>query len=579
MRRTQRPGVLAIRALNQYRQRDVMTYLGLRYYLDNEASRTDHWAETVATDLVCRRAAPSYFKSLHYKDHNEEGVVHREMYFPGANEALAESALINACSNASGDGFAISDDVYSYRPVAHNDQSGIFEHYMLGLQRRHNALSAACHRENDAHVVFMDIKKFYPSISCRAALGAWRTACSRSNLTDSMRVLGECLISDYGTQSADSAGNLLTGPMFSHLLANLVMAPVDRKMAESGVRYFRYVDDIALVGSKDRVRKASLRLRVFLEEMGLAMHDEFSEKTLHIEASDWLEGEDDFYSPPSADSWMRLVGDIKTFLVASPPSSNDLSLRFASHGFRLPVPDYSAAASEISYAKRVGKLVRKPRMFLMSPAKAVDELANRAEALKTRYHSEFVALAEDYEKAQGYKAKRLVPKIRYRMGRLAYLSPMDELGGVASSVKWPALMLQSEVVKAIASRDVNKVIEMGGNAAQAVAQPLSVEGNSVRITKRELSVAEMQSVAIFKFNGIQVDVPAGSAADSELVRFAENGADIFLMKSKDAYISSLACLHGLASEPRHAEMLDSPFDPEEEVAHDTIDFIVNSMSN
>ena len=34
-------GLLAIRATNQYRRRDVLAYLGLRYYLDNSAARSD----------------------------------------------------------------------------------------------------------------------------------------------------------------------------------------------------------------------------------------------------------------------------------------------------------------------------------------------------------------------------------------------------------------------------------------------------------------------------------------------------------------------------------------------------------
>ena len=34
-----RPGILAVRAVNQYRRRDVLPYLGLRYYLYNNAAR------------------------------------------------------------------------------------------------------------------------------------------------------------------------------------------------------------------------------------------------------------------------------------------------------------------------------------------------------------------------------------------------------------------------------------------------------------------------------------------------------------------------------------------------------------
>ncbi len=41
MIRRQRPGVLAVRAVNQYRSRDVLTYLALRYYLDIDPASTN----------------------------------------------------------------------------------------------------------------------------------------------------------------------------------------------------------------------------------------------------------------------------------------------------------------------------------------------------------------------------------------------------------------------------------------------------------------------------------------------------------------------------------------------------------
>ncbi|MFM2320377.1 MAG: hypothetical protein RLZZ215_2998, partial [Pseudomonadota bacterium] len=38
---------LAIKALNQYRQRDVLPYLALRYYLSSSAGRQNRWIEDV----------------------------------------------------------------------------------------------------------------------------------------------------------------------------------------------------------------------------------------------------------------------------------------------------------------------------------------------------------------------------------------------------------------------------------------------------------------------------------------------------------------------------------------------------
>ncbi len=578
MRRSQRPGVLAVRSLNQYRQRDVLTYLGLRYYLDNESSRTDQWAKVVAPDLVCRRGTPSYFKSLHYKQEVDGSLLHREMHFPTANEALAEAALISACSESLGDGFSIPDQVFSYRPTRGSDCSGIFEHYMIGLQRRHDVISSLCRRDGDSTVQFIDIKKFYPSVSCALALGAWKRACSNSDLPSSMVLLGERLISDHGEQTSSAGGHILTGPMFSHLLANLVMRSVDDAMGEADVGYLRYVDDITLVGTKAQVSRAADKVRGILDSMGLTVHDESSEKTINITAAQWLDGEDDFKRDPNEDSWMSLVGDIKAFLVAKPVASNDLSLRFSRSGFRLPVMDYSAVAQGAGYIDKFEKFLKFNRMASLSEDAAIDELSERAHFLQRKYYSEIVELIEKHHSVSGYEEKRIVPKIRYRMGRLAYLSPRDELSKVSRAVDSPALALQREVINAIASNNLDKILSMGGNAAQAVAQPLSVEGKGVEIRRGGLSATEMESVAILKLNGITVNA-AESFDRNELVEFADVGATRALMKSEDPYISTISCLHGLTESPRHPETLETPFDSAEQISHDAIDLIANSMSN
>lgn len=93
-----RPGILAVRAVNQYRRRDVLAYLSLRYYLDNVASRTDPWAKQVSIDLVLGRTESPYLRVHHFKETNDHGgIEHREIFLPGANEALVEAALLAEC--------------------------------------------------------------------------------------------------------------------------------------------------------------------------------------------------------------------------------------------------------------------------------------------------------------------------------------------------------------------------------------------------------------------------------------------------------------------------------------------------
>jgi len=447
---------------------------------------------------------------------------------------------------------------------------------MDGFRRRHESITEMCRNPEGKVVAFMDIKRFYPSVREEVASKAWEKACNRSNLKEPLVELGFKLLADHARvarTSSESGSAILTGPMFSHLIANLVLSDVDAAFSCGEVGYCRYVDDIALVGTPDRVHRARQRLASLLDEIGLELHDESSGKSLEIAASTWLDGAEDDDEWKQEDSWMKLVGDVKKLLVVRPDLTQQLSLQFSNHGFRMPVLDYSIAAQESTYAKRIAGSADH-LMYSGDVSKvAIEQLIGRASALKERYFNELKAITDAYGVADGFQAKRLLPKIRYRLGRLAYLSDNGELRSMSEDIKDPSLALHGEVVKAIASGRVDLVLEMGRNVAQAVAQPVGMEGNRVVVEKTELSSAELQALAVFKVNGVEVqaNLPKDVTDNNELIRFVERGPDIDMMRSGDPFLSNLASLHGLSANVRHYEMLDTPFDAFEEIALDALD--------
>lgn len=571
-----RPGILAVRAVNQYRRRDVVSYLGLRYYLENAAARSDQWAREVATDLVLRRSGPGYFKSLHFKDADSDGISHREMFFPGANEALAEAALIDACSEA---GIRPSAQIFSYRPVSRDDRSGVFEHYMVGLKERHSAITAACRSRTDAQVSFLDIRRFYPSIKVELAASRWRTVTEKSSLPARFRELGLKLLADYAVETASSGKHLLTGPMFSHLMGNVFLSELDEAMIfDGGARYFRYVDDIALVGSREEIRRSQALLLKMLEQVGLELHDELSAKTLTISAMDWLSSSSLGEEAEKQTSWMSFVGSLKQLLIYQPELAQEMSERFASRGFRIPVPDYSSAVRESGFVERFLSRTREKWFRLRVSKHSAETLVNEAQALRIRYKTELSDLFERLGSSSRFLSKSLIPHVRYRMGRLAYLASNEELAELAQEGrKQPALFFQSAVASAVASGRVDEIIKMGGNASQAVAQPLRMAGNKVIYSASAKSDVERQALAVFALNGVRVNLSELDEMD-DLVRFAARGVDRRLMFTSDTFLRELACLHGISGESRHADVLDSAFDEAEEIALDAVDQARLSMS-
>lgn len=349
----ERPGILAVRAVNQYRRRDVLSYLALRYYLHSDAARTDQWAQQVASNLVLTRTDRPYLHVHHFKDLSGGSKVdHRAMFLPGANEALAEAALLDEC--AKHPAFSNPACVFSYPLSSGLDRAGIFPHYSMGLRARHDAIARACDEFPDGVVRYIDIKRFYPSISPELALRAWTASAEAAGLEKCWRILGEKLIDDHSKLATGSNSSILTGPMFSHLIGNLVLRRLDDDLVGNlPARYFRYVDDITLVGSARSVADSIKIIRSRLGDLGLNMHDEQSSKSLELSSKEWLSGRNDFRQSHREISWMTLIGDLKRFLLVNPGSHSQLHEAFRSEGFRLPVRDYSSAIFEHSYLEGI----------------------------------------------------------------------------------------------------------------------------------------------------------------------------------------------------------------------------------
>ena len=344
-----RPELLAVRAINQYRRRDVLAYLGLRYYLENDCAKNDVWARDISTHLVKTQDSPIYYRSSHFKEMNENGVGHRNIYLPGPNEILAESALLDDCSKELS--FQSLECVYSYRFSDQSSKEGIFKNYFPGFQQRNKSIASICDSLGSAgtKVLYTDIKKFYPSIRYELALDAWKSACKKSKISNQSNELGEKLLTQYAeTARKHNEGlGILTGPMFSHLIANLILSKVDQQMtAYTQNRYWRYVDDFVLVGSPDQIRDSRKLLSSILNDIGFSLHDEV--KDFEVESNSWLE------TAKNTDNskgkiWTNLVINIKRFLTTKPAELSFLKQAFLDKGINIPLIDYSSAVAESSF--------------------------------------------------------------------------------------------------------------------------------------------------------------------------------------------------------------------------------------
>lgn len=564
-----RPQLLALRAANQYRTRDIMAYLGLRYYFSNQCALRDRWAQEVSSNLVMGRSSGAYFESLHFKDIRSDGLVeHRSIFVPGPNESFAEAALLAECSRHAV--FRAPGFVFSYRLAEGQDTQGVYKPYFTGLQERQQKIASACKADVGQVVRYTDIKRFYPNISGDLARNSWLAACVAAQIAASFRDLGLKLLDHHALQcqKKNYGKGLLTGPMFSHLVANLVLRDVDEVMSTSFPnRYFRYVDDVVLVGPPQEVAKGRAQLAVMLTELELHLHDADAGKDFELAADDWLVGEADF-SGDDSQGWMFFVRNLKQFLISQASSRTTLATRFAEEGFRIPLPDYRVEVSDARYQDRfLDQLRRYPwllqKLFRQTTPTA---LLLSAQILRSKFTERLFHLLEAGPNLDSYARKRAIPKIRYFAGRLLYLTKAEDLPMIAERLKlYPELTMLVEIFHAVGTRDISHLLKVGCNAAQSAAQLLKLTPGAITCKVQSWGSAERQGLAILRANGISVAGPA----DDDLNRFALwNDHGHKLMKSDDLFVQELACLHGIFEDPRHPRILETALDRGEELAFD-----------
>tara|TARA_Y100000310_G_scaffold294327_1_gene324718 strand:+ start:94 stop:1812 length:1719 start_codon:yes stop_codon:yes gene_type:complete len=567
---------LAVKALNQYRRRDIFPYLALRYYLESSAGRQNRWIKDVCTRLTTQNEHFGYLRMHHFKDISEDGFIHRDIYVPAPSEALAEVALITELSKH--EAFVPKPYVYSYRLSSYKEKSGVFKPYFNGFRERHMSISDSCWKTENGVVLYTDIKKFYPSITSVDAVAAWKEACQLSELNSDYEQLGLRILENHMKVSdKDRTGKgLLTGPMFSHVIANLLLNRIDQEMNKiSDGNYWRYVDDVVFVGTTKQVSLWREELEGKFNALNLVLHD--GDKDFQVSCKEWLEGEFDFDNSIGSE-WVSLISDVKRFLLANPLKKNELQKGFQKNNIRIPIIDYSNAIKDSNYLQRFQDWMRKYKWATKSVKSiTIKSLLTQAKKCEESFHKRFTDLLNEDSSSSPYAEKRITPKLRYLSGRLLYLSSREKLGRLGKTlINRSDLYLIAKIMEAVSSRDFTDVLSMGVNATHSAAQLVRAEGNEpVQIDNDiVLSSVVKQSLAVLVINDVQHNYVGINTELMQLVAATDMKG---LMQSRNGFIREFACLHGL-SEPKHQNLLDSSFDRDEELAMDVLNQLQRSKA-
>ena len=327
-----RAETLSKRAVFQYRRRDILAYASLRLYLRNQCTVRDRWIQQIAVGLELDKDYSNYNHIRQFKEMDDKGRVEfRDLYIPWAKRNPCGDSpfggMFRCCTRVQPPSGA-----YSYRLATGTDTQGVFQYYFHGFRERHKLMAQACHEQEDAVVIYTDIRKFYPSVTIEKAKDAWKAACIESGLSETYSELGLKLIENYKENSRNTP-SLLIGPMFSHLIGNLILREIDLRMQEDAPgRYFRYVDDFVIVAPKQTALELEKVISGMLDDMDLGLHPD---KRLIVSSTRWLEFENAFEDKETGVSWKTFIGGLKQLLLFKPASRDEVESKFREAGIRI----------------------------------------------------------------------------------------------------------------------------------------------------------------------------------------------------------------------------------------------------
>lgn len=570
-----RPGTLCIRALNEYRPRDLISYLVLRQYLLSTCARSDRWSKEVASDLTLKRTNLPYRHCKTYKGISEPNqlIEFRDLHFPAPAEMLAEAALLEECANA-GHHFMPIPTVFSNVLASGSTKSGMVAPYFEGWSRRQAAILEAAQLAPMHTVLYLDIRRFYPSITTDIARSAWTEASDASGIGARWRELGTRLLADYA-QVDKGEGALLMGPMFAHVMGNLVLRRFDSAVAQFAPGpYFRYVDDMAFVVPPGEISRLHAKVEELLPE-GLRIHHD---KVLQMPAGAWAKSWLAFSHDPALRTWSRLLSAVKYFLLAYPERVPEVTQAARREGYRMPFHNYAVAANQRSYVQRLLARFSLPWFDDTLRPRTSSEILSLLAKARRQFQDCVRPIAERALRTAGMERKFAIQRLRYVTTRLLYLAEPTVLADLTAMMdEFRELSDLNVIARAAVTSDVTNLLAYSGSVAQAAAQILVAVGEPVSVSTAYWTSEKAFAWAVLRIAG--VPFRSGSASppvDGHLAALVY-GANTSIRRGQanEAYYRDvLAVANGLLDRPE--SLVSEAFDLQEVPTFDAIQVLRQS---
>jgi hypothetical protein len=449
---------LHIRSLNYLSRDHLFTYIGARIL--SESLHPDI-IDTWSSEYIARKAQTArrqvYWKYSLFKDVDARGKPeYRRCVIGSPTTQLTEVWLLKRLSRD--EVFALHPNVYSYF-WGHEDSTHIFRYYFNGYMEREHRIAEAASEIPNARVVVLDLRKFYPSVDVDRVRRRFAQRIQRSGLSPLERNTAIQCVEEL--TSIKNEKGLPVGPPLSHALANVYLEDFDHLLAdEFRDRYFRYVDDVALVVPTSGVESAkSIFERVTLGE-GLEVNwgkldvltgEEWANRVRHREQA-------------RENSFGQLVSDLRRYLAHNTEDFDRVRGMFQAEEFVLPFSRLrSVAFSSNPFRRFLKSLWSQHGGWFGRSIPRPHALLERARLLRVELERRLRRALERSLPSGGMTRRWAIQDIRYLLNRSLYLLPVRARGEVLNLLPdCPELAPSRAVLKALVMGDASELTRYPG---------------------------------------------------------------------------------------------------------------------
>lgn len=454
---------IAMRALNQTRTLNPITYLGIRCLFDNLSEKTSKsglFEDLLRRKLVVRKNW-SYKHNKLYKEKVDDKFEYREIISLSPFGVISESFIMkeihkNNC-------YVNRENVYSYLLPQYEKSNRNYQYYFNGYKQRNENITKIFNENKEDIALVLDLKKFYPSINKSSV---------KDKILQNFREykydiysLGNKIITSILDSSKEGVP---IGPDLSHLMAQIYLEDFDTKMNKQyNIKYFRYVDDLIIICSSNDEKN----IIEFIEKNLPAELNIKESKTDRLLYKEWklLNQSYDI----EKENFNYVLSLMTAFISMHPSEIDQLEKVLKENNYNIPIKRIKSQAKSKSTFKFFKWRIQNGEFttYQIYFTKTTDILV-KLNSLKEYYLTKFKNLIKlSYSDSETAENRSNTQHLKFILNRLLYLLPLSELAEIYPIIpKTEKLADSREVIYALTTKDLVNTIQFGGKVVQTVCE-------------------------------------------------------------------------------------------------------------